>query len=645
MIIKFFTILSASLLMIGGVQAQLCQGSLGDPIVNITFGSGGNPGGPLSAAATAYQYVTTDCPLDGYYTVRNNTVNCYSSTWHTLNTDHTGDAGGYFMLVNASFQPSAFYVDTVRGLCGNTTYEFASWIMNMLVPSSCNGNTIQPNITFSIEKTDGTLLQSYNTGNIAPLGAPVWKQYGFYFTTPPAGSDIVLRIVNNAPGGCGNDLTLDDITFRPCGPQITGSINGVQNNAASFCEGTAASFLLSTVVSGGFSNPAFQWQYKDPSSMAWTDIPGANNNSIAKNFAANTPPGVYQLRLAVAEAGNLNTLQCRIYSQPFVFTVNANPVTTATNDGPVCTGSILSLAATGGTQYTWSGPNGFSGSGSSLPLVNIQAGQAGKYYVVVANAAGCIHKDSTTVIVHPTPVATTASANVSVCEGDSAQLTAGGGGTYLWIPAAGLSAANVYNPKASPAATTEYSVVVANQFNCKDTAATLVNIVEKPVADAGPDKVILEGQSIRLSGSVNGQGNNYSWSPAAYIDDIHSLQPIVHPPADMRYILDVVSDAGCGISSDTMFVKVYKDIFVPNAFTPNGDGVNDTWNIPALAAYPLAELAVYSRWGQLVFHTTDTGKLWDGTLKGKPLPMGAYTYFIKLGGRQDMIKGVVLLLR
>src|ERR1700712_4418748 len=99
-----------------GAMAQLCQGSLGDPIVNITFGAGSNPGAPLAAAATGYQYISSDCPNDGFYTVRSSTNACFDNSWYNINSDHTGDPNGYFMLVNASIQPSAFYVQTVNGL-------------------------------------------------------------------------------------------------------------------------------------------------------------------------------------------------------------------------------------------------------------------------------------------------------------------------------------------------------------------------------------------------------------------------------------------------------------------------------------------------------------------------------------------------
>ncbi len=642
---KFFTILLLSLvLLLHCSYAQLCQGSLGDPIVNITFGAGSNPGAQLLAATTNYQFTSTDCPDDGYYTVRNNTNACFNNSWHSLAADHTGDPGGYFMLVNASLQPSAFYLDTVRGLCGNTTYEFAAWILNVLLPSSCNSAGNQPDLTFRIEKTDGTLLQSYNTGSISTTASPAWKQYGFFFTTPAAVTDVVLRIVNNAAGGCGNDLALDDITFRPCGPAITNTIDGNPATAFSFCQGPVLhQYLLSCSLSGGFNNPTFIWQTKTPQNNTWTDLAFATTNSIGFAIAPNAPVGTYQARLAVAEAGNLGSAQCRIYSAPFTFIINANPVTTATNNGPACEGATLTMNSTGGAQYAWTGPNGFSGSGSPLSLGNIQLNQAGKYYVTVTSTAGCIHKDSTMVLVNPAPIASTSFTNATICEADSIQMIAGGGQSYQWTPSAGLSNAAINNPKASPTLTTTYNVIVGNQFTCKDTVAITINVINKPVVNAGPDKIIFKGQSAQLLGTVTGNGNTYSWSPPAYINDIFSLQPFVNPPADTKYILRTSSSFGCKSVSDTMLVKVYNGMYIPNAFSPNADGINDTWNIPSLSAYPAFELFIYGRWGQLVFHTTTNPVAWDGKYKNTDCPNGAYTYIIKTG--KELFKGSVIIIR
>jgi hypothetical protein len=179
--------------------AQLCQGSLGDPVVNISFGSGSYFGNPLSAATTSYTFQQSYCPFDGYYTVVNKTSFCFADTWHTLSHDHTGDEDGYFMLVNASYQPGDFYVDTIRGLCPNTTFEFAAWVVNVLKPIACLNNGIKPNLTFSIETSAGIKLKTLNTGDVPADNTPVWKQYGFFFKTPPGISDVVVRIRNNAP--------------------------------------------------------------------------------------------------------------------------------------------------------------------------------------------------------------------------------------------------------------------------------------------------------------------------------------------------------------------------------------------------------------------------------------------------------------
>lgn len=639
---KFLTIFFFTFFVINFCNGQLCQGSLGDPIVNTNFGNGANPGPPLTAATTTYQYVVNDCPGDGFYTVRNNTASCFGNTWHSFTTDHTGDPNGYFMLVNASVQPSAFYLDTVSGLCGNTTYEFAAWIMNVILPSACNGNSNQPNLTFSIEKTDGAVLQTYNTGSIPPLSSPTWKQYGFFFTTPVGVTDIVLRIFNNAQGGCGNDLALDDITFRPCGPLLDPSITGAQSDTTSLCEGAAGNYTFTCSVSGGFNNPVYQWQERI-NNTTWIDIPGETNLSLSKTFAVNTSPGIYEYRLAVAETGSLGSPQCRISSQPLRVIINPKPVTTATNNGPVCERTIVNLTATGGSQYQWSGPNGFSGSGSPLQLTNIQLNQAGKYYVTVTNAVVCSNIDSTVVTVNPAPLASTSFANASICIGDSIQLQAAGGPPYNWIPSAGLSNATIFNPKASPSQTTTYSVIVTNTSGCADTATTTITFTSPATVNAGPDKAILKGQRIQLSGTVSGQGISYSWSPPLYINDIYSTQPFVNPYSDFSYILTAVS--GCNTVADTMFVKVYNDLYIPNAFTPDGNGTNDTWNINALEAFPGFELFIFNRYGQLVFKTTSAPVAWDGNCNGKPCMNGVYTYVIKTGNNREPIKGTVMILR
>jgi gliding motility-associated-like protein len=643
-LVRILIIAAVSFIFCSHLNAQLCQGSLGDPIVNITFGAGANPGAPLKAATTSYQYFSSDCPGDGFYTVRSNTTNCFGSTWHSLNNDHTGDPNGYFMLINASFQPSAFYLDTVRGLCGGTTYEFAAWVVNVLKTTACSPNAIQPNLTFTIESTAGDVLKSYNTNTINSQATPAWQQFGFFFTTPANASDIVLRIFNNAPGGCGNDLALDDITFRPCGPQLAAAITGHPSPSATICEGTARSFTFTCTVSAGYNSPSFQWQ-QSSDGMVWTDIPGATNTTLAQAFQATTPTGDYLYRLSAAEAGSMNSPQCRIVSKPLTIKIAADPVTMAGSNSPACENNTLVLSASGGSQYQWSGVNNFSATGSSVSVGNVKVMQSGKYYVEVTDVNGCKNIDSLTAIVNPAPVVLATFPSTTICEGEDVQLGSSGGNTYLWAPATGLSSDAIADPIASPVASTEYSVIASNQFNCRDTATVMVNVVEAPRADAGSDKWIIKGTSVQLTASASGQNVTYSWSPPVFISDPLSLQPVINPPRDTMYVLTVVSNDGCGTDIDTMQVFVYKDVYIPTAFSPNYDGLNDTWNIPALAAYPDFELTVFNRQGQIVFQNKKSLRPWDGSYKGMPQPLGMYVYVIDLKVGDKILKGSLMLVR
>jgi gliding motility-associated-like protein len=632
------------MIMSQSVFAQLCTGTLGAPVINISFGAGNNPGAPLAAATSSFQYQPNDCPNDSFYTVRNSTSQCFGSTWHTLTSDHTGDANGYCMLVNATVQPSVFYVDTVRGLCGNITFEFAAWIMNIVAPIACGGYAKQPNITFTIEKTDGTILRSYNSGNIGDSTVPTWKQYGFFFTTPPGANDLILKMVNNAPGGCGNDLALDDITFRPCGPQIIPTITGETTNIINICEGAVRSFTFNCNVSGGFTSPVYQWQQRF-NGGAWVDIGGASTTFLTTGFTTANPVGNYEYKLTVAENGNQGSPQCTISSQPFKVSVNANPVAVAGNSGPVCAGNSISLSASGGSSYLWSGPNGFSDTLAAVTLNNSSTVQSGSYQVKVTSAAGCSSITTTNLTIDTKPTASTPFTATSICAKDSVQLFAAGAVFYKWEPATGLSSDNIYNPKASPGTTGSYRVIVSTPRGCDDTAFISIKVFDRAIANAGPDRSTIPGIPVILSGSIAGDYLNYYWSPVIYLINTGSLVTPASPPADRNYVLTVVSKNNCGVSSDSVLVKVGSKFYIPNAFSPNGDGLNDTWNIPALDAYPDFELFIFDRYGEPVFKNSRFRQSWDGYFKLKPLPTGTYAYIIKLNNAaRQIFKGTVMLL-
>ena len=346
--------ISFLLLFHSALTAQTCTGSVGDPIVNNTFGSGSTIGPPLPVGTTInLNYSGADCPTDGFYTIINKTNSCFVAGWHSL-TDHTGDPNGYFMLINASYDPSTFYLQTIDGLCTGTTYQFAVWIANMVAYT----NSILPNITLSIEETNGNILRSISTGNIpVNLSGAEWKQYNFNFTMPVGVSTVVLRMSNSAPGGTGNDLALDDITFRPIGPSIAVSSPDFTNaDTVSVCLKDAKKITFHSDVEKCYTVTTYQWQMSRDAGNSWTDIGGANS---ADYTCQETAAGTYQYRVTVAQQDNIGNPVCRVVSsQRFTVVViedNLRTISISKPPGAVCEDNPVTFTAA--TTYAGQTPS------------------------------------------------------------------------------------------------------------------------------------------------------------------------------------------------------------------------------------------------------------------------------------------------
>ena len=441
---------------------------------------------------------------------------------------------------------------------------------------------------------------------------------------PSATTSVVVRITNNAPGGCGNDLGLDDITFRPCGPNVTAALS-IGSTSANVCAGDNTVFTLHGAYPGGYADPAFQWQVST-NGGPYADIPGENRVDYLR---PSSPPGHYVYRLTMAENGNMASFTCRVASNVITIDVNPLPVVNIADVIEACYGTDVTLSASGGSTYAWTGPNGFSSTQPQPVLQSIDNSDAGMYHVTATSDKGCSVSDSGLLKVNPKPTAAI-SGNNQICEGTSTLLQASGGQTYAWSPGTGLSATNISNPLASPADTTLYTVKVTNQFGCADSTRITVNVWKKPIANAGPDQTTREGKPVSLHGSISGTDVSFYWSPTLGLSDPTILDPSALLTNDGYYTLNVVSNKGCGTSTDQVFVKVFRKVVVPNAFSPNGDGVNDTWQIPALQTYINPEVTVFNRYGQAVYKSRGYPTSWNGTFNGKKLPVGTYYYVIDL---------------
>jgi hypothetical protein len=493
LITRFLQLITIVLLTVGGVLAQTCTGSLGDPVVNVSFGTGsGFTTLPTAAsgASTTYTNVSNNCPNDGNYAVTNSTSGCFSNSWFTLTEDHTpADVNGRMAIFNASYTVGEFYKQTVSGLCGSTTYEFAAWMANILTPTACSSAGIDPNLTFRIESLTGTLLGSYSTGNIAESNALTWKQYGFVFTTPAGQTQVILKIINNAPGGCGNDLALDDITFRPCGPTIS-----VNANVPSICEG--GSVNLSGSISPGYISPQFQWQQSSDNGATWVDISGATS----LNTSVSSAPAGTKYRLLAAEQGNIGIGYCRIASNPVALTVYAIPKLTLPTSSAVpleyCAGISIDLtdfSSVPSSTFSWQlnntaiGLNQSSGSGQVPVFTAANTGNSPitGTFTVTGSANGCISQSqSFSVIINPKP-AVSLGADQIICVGNTATLNAAASGgtpsyTYSWDN--GLL--NNASQMVSPSSTVTYNVTVTDTKGCKATDDIKVTVNQAPTFTA-----------------------------------------------------------------------------------------------------------------------------------------------------------------
>lgn len=185
----------------------------------------------------------------------------------------------------------------------------------------------------------------------------------------------------------------------------------------------------------------------------------------------------------------------------------------------------------------------------------------------------------------------------------------------------------------SPQQTTLYSVIVYDTSGCKNRDSVLVKVNTTPTVNAGPDTLICDGENYQMQATSSIQ--TVVWNPATGLSNAGILNPVFNNSESVEYILIAIDTTGCG-SSDTVKIDVHNCnayIEVPQAFTPNGDGVNDFFTLFGnnIADY---EIRIYNRWGELVYTSTDVGALndlgkgWDGTYKGKEQNLGTYVYYL-----------------
>ena len=323
-----------------------------------------------------------------------------------------------------------------------------------------------------------------------------------------------------------------------------------------------------------------------------------------------------------------NATGCSATSVATAVTVNPLPIASITASGPTtfCAGGSVTLTANAASSYLWS---------NGATTQSITASAAGAYTVRITNATGCtsVASAASTVVVNALPTASiTASGPTTFCAGGSVTLSANTASSYVWSNGATTQSITVSTAGA-------YTVRVTNATGCTSVASAastvVVNALPTASITASGPTTFCAGGSVTLSANA---GASYVWSNGA------TTQSITVSTAG-SYTVRVTNATGCiSTSSSAVSVSVSGALNIPNTFTPNGDGVNDTWVIDQINQYPNCTVTVFNKMGNKVFESVGYTQAWQGKFKDNDLPFDVYYYVIdvKCG---SLLKGWIALIK
>ncbi len=511
---------------------------------------------------------------------------------------HTYTVPGNYLPKMILIDPSGCSVpimgtDTIRVMDVTAGFEMDKYML-------CD----EGNIQFINTTETNDMVQSYHWdfGD----GTQSDQQNPSHYFSKPGHYSISLRVTTL--NGCTDQVVLKDTISVYASPLIE-------------LPGDTAACMPATI----------QWNAKlkrgDAGSLNWQWDFGAGEkfNDQVPPVKSYTTPGTFDVTATVMDdKGCTDSAKSKLTIFPL-------PQVNAGTDGIVCLGDSVQLKPTGALSYEWKLSNDLGCTSCPQPFA--KPSQDNIYYVTGTNEFGCTSTDSVKMRVRQ-PQSLTVSPGDSICAGQSIQLLASGADQYNWSPSEGLNKYNIADPVARPNKSMEYRVIATDGDHCfSDTATILVHVTPLPVVDAGEDVTIAAGSTHQLKPTYSPDVTSWRWTPAAFVNCASCPEPFANPRETTRYFLEVKNSAGC-VWADDVTIRVTcnnGNLFIPNSFSPNSDGVNDVFYPRGSGVSNIKALRVFNRWGELVFErlnftANDAGAGWDGTYKGKQLNPDVYVY-------------------
>ena len=379
--------------------------------------------------------------------------------------------------------------------------------------------------------------------------------------------------------------------------------------------------------------------------------------TLTANASGGTPNYVYlwdgntagnNIRVSPADSTNYEVIVTDVKGCTDTANVNVivaqNIIALTGPGGTICYGESFPLSASGGSTYSWTPVASLDDASSATPIASPTATTT---YTVTVSSGNCLPDTATVTVSVNYTINTSISNDTMICEtGNPFILSASGGSTYLWSTSASTSGITV-----SPTTTTTYTVIVSSGSCGTDTLDVTVTVQAPPTATVSPDQTMDLGDKIYL---VASGGTAYSWEPNNGLTCSDCPSPVASPTATTSYTVMVTDANGC---TDSAFVTLTVEskcgedggLFIPNAFSPNGDGENDVFMIRSLpGCVKIISFTIFDRWGDKVFETTEDDFSWDGVVNIKSYNSAVFSYFLEakmINGEEIIRTGNVTLVR
>jgi gliding motility-associated-like protein len=526
-------------------------------------------------------------------------------------------------------------ITTSNGCTADTTISTTLSVRPQLAYAALNN--VCESVTGTVSVATATVTNGI-TGTGIYRGPGVNAAGNFSPSAAGPGTHTIWYVFTTA-GGCKDSISNTVLVYPKPVSSFTATTNICRDQSATITDN-------STIPSGTITS--WQWDFGNG-----TNATNTNNNPFTISYATHN---AYTVKL-VTTSNNGCT------SDPVTRTINVHPLPVADFSLPtaVCMPggnasftNLTSLPGNGALTYQWNFGDGSLASSTSSPTHVYNTSGPFSIRLTARSANGCT--DDTVKVLSAffsKPVAAFSASPDTLCQGTdnvfTDESTAPGSTirSWSWNFGDNTTSSNP-NPGKRYALPGTYNVqlTVTNAAGCvSDPFIDQVLVYLQPVIDAGPSFVVSQGTPIQFNPRANDSSVlRFSWSPAGDFSNPNVLRPTLVAMRDATYTLTAIGPGNCS-ATDVLTVKIFKPVRVPNAFTPNGDGINDTWILANLSDYPGATVEVFNRYGQVVHRAMASALPWDGKFKGSPLPVATYYYIIDLKNGFAPMQGSVTIIR